>query len=65
MKRIYALLSALVLTIAATAQTLNVQVGSVTYQFPASQCGEMNYSDGTTLTVMGKTFTLSDISSMK
>ena len=64
MKRIYALLTALLLTIAATAQTLNVQVGSVTYQFPASQCGEMTYTDGTTLTIMNKAFTLSDISAM-
>lgn len=52
------------LTIAATAQTLNVKVGSVVYQFPASQAGDMTYSDGTTLTIMGKAFTLSDISSM-
>ena len=64
MKKIYALLAALVLTIAAEAQTLNVQVGDVTYLFPASQTGEMTYSGGTTLTIMGKTFTLSDISSM-
>ena len=46
------------------AQTLNIKQGNVIYQFPASQAGEMQYSDGTTLTVMGKTFTLSDISSM-
>ena len=64
MKKIYALLTALLLTIAATAQTLNVQVGSVTYLFPASQCGEMTYTDGTTLTIMNKAFTLSDISAM-
>ena len=64
MKKIYVLLTALVLAIAATGQTLNVQVGNITYQFPASQTGEMNYLDGTTLTVMGKTFTLADISSM-
>ena len=49
----------LVLTIAAGAQTLNVQVGNVTYQFPATQTGEMTYSDGTTLTIMGKEFTIS------
>lgn len=55
---------ALMLTIAATAQTLNVKVGSVVYQFPASQAGDMTYSDGTTLTIMGKSFVLSDISSM-
>ena len=64
MKRIYALLTALLLTIAATAQTLNVQVGSVTYQFPATQTGEMTYDDGQTVTIMGKTFTLGDISAM-
>ena len=64
MRKLFALLSALVLTITAGAQTLNVQVGNVTYQFPAAQCGEMTYSDGTTLTVMNKSFTLSDISAM-
>ena len=46
------------------AQTLNVQVGNVTYLFPASQAGVMPFSDGTTLTAMGKTFTLSEIDNM-
>ena len=46
------------------AQTLNVQVGQVNYQFPAEQTGQMNYTDGTTLTVMDKVFTLSELSSM-
>ena len=64
MKKIYALLTALVLTIAATGQTLNVRVGSVTYQFPAAQTGDMTYSDGTSVTIMGKVFTLSDIDAM-
>ena len=64
MKKIYALLTSLLLTIGATAQTLNVQVGSVTYQFPASQCGDMNYTDGTTLTIQNKTFALDEISAM-
>ena len=64
MKKVYVFLMALMLTIAATAQTLNVKVGSVVYQFPASQAGDMTYSNGTTLTIMGKAFTLSDISSM-
>ena len=64
MKKLYFLLTALVLTIAVGAQTLNVTTGSVTYQFPASQTGEMTYADGQTLTIMGKTFTLSDITSM-
>ena len=55
---------ALVLTIAAGAQTLNIKVGSVTYQFPASQTGEMTYTNGETVTIMGKTFTLVDITAM-
>ncbi|MBR4563980.1 MAG: carbohydrate-binding domain-containing protein [Paludibacteraceae bacterium] len=46
------------------AQTMNVQVGQVTYQFPATQAGAMTYSNGTTLTIMGKTFTLSEIDNM-
>ena len=64
MKKIYALLTALVLTIAATGQTLNVRVGSVTYQFPAAQTDDMTYSDGTSVTIMGKVFALSDIDAM-
>ena len=47
-----------------TAQTLNIQVGNVTYQFPAAQAGAMPFESGSTLTVMNKTFTLSDISRM-
>ena len=64
MKKIFALISALVLTIAATGQTLNVKVGNVIYQYPASQTGEMTYSNGTTLTIMDKTFTHSEIDAM-
>jgi len=64
MKRTLLYIIAFVLTIAAEAQTLNVKVGNVTYLFPAAQTGEMTYADGTTVTIMGKTFTLSDISSM-
>ena len=64
MKKTLAIISALLLTIAAEAQTLNVKVGSVIYQFPATQTGDMTYSDGTSLTIMGKTFTLTDIDNM-
>ena len=46
------------------AQTLNVQVGQVKYQFPADQAGEMTYAEGTTLTIMNKVFTLADITTM-
>ncbi len=64
MKRTQTLLAALSLTIAAEAQTLNIQTGNVVYQFPAAQTGDMTFTDGTQLTVMGRTFTLADISSM-
>ena len=65
MKRTLLYIVALVLTIAATGQTLNVKVGSVTYQFPAAKTGEMTYANGETLTIMDKTFSLSDIDEMK
>ena len=52
MKKIFTLFSLVLVAITAMAQTLNVQVGNVTYQFPASQTGEMTYNDGTTLTIL-------------
>ena len=64
MKKVGMMIIALLLTIVAGAQTLNVQVGDVTYQFPASQTGDMTYSNGTTLTIMGKEFAISDITGM-
>lgn len=64
MKRIFLSLITLVLTIAAMGQTLNVKVGQVTYLFPAAQTGEMTYENGTTLTIMGRTFNLADIDAM-
>ena len=64
MKKSLFLTIALLLTIVGRAQTLNVKVGSVTYQFPAAQTGEMTYADGTSLTIMGKTFTLADVDEM-
>jgi hypothetical protein len=50
------------LTVAA--QTLNVVVGDVVYQFPAADAGTMNYSEGSSLTVEHKTFAVSDITRM-
>ncbi|MDE7421713.1 MAG: carbohydrate-binding domain-containing protein [Muribaculaceae bacterium] len=45
----------------AHAQTLNVNCGYVTYQFDSSQTGVMNYSNGSELTILGKTFDIEDI----
>ena len=64
MKKLYSLLTALVLTTALGAQTLNISCGAVTYRFPAAQAGNMTYSDGSALTVMGKTFSLSEVTGM-
>lgn len=65
MKRIFGLvISGLAISGLLTAQTLNVQVGEVKYQFPAEQAGVMPYTGGTTLTVMDKEFALCDIDSM-
>ena len=47
-----------------SAQTMNIRVGQVTYQFPAEQTGVMNYTDGSTLTVMDKVFALAEVGSM-
>ena len=44
----------------ANAQTMNVQVGNVTYAVPAETAGEMMYSDGLSLTVLGRTFAVGD-----
>ncbi len=64
MKKIIALTVSLLLTLVAGAQTLNVSVDNVTYQFPSTQTGDMTFSDGTTLTIMNKAFTISDITGM-
>ena len=64
MKKVIPLIISLLLATAVQAQTLNVVVGSVTYQFPAEQAGEMTYADGTTLTILNKAFTLGDITKM-
>lgn len=61
MKKVYSLITALILTMSAMGQTLNVRVGSVTYQFPAAQAGMMKFQGGMTLTVLGKEFALADI----
>lgn len=53
-----------VVAMAVKAQTLNVVVGNVTYALPASQAGDMNYSGGTQLNIMGKTVCTADITRM-
>lgn len=66
MKRTYCITAALLsMALTVAAQTLNVKVGSVDYQFPASMTGQMTYTaGGTALNVMGHTFQLSEVGSM-
>ena len=65
MKKIFVLIiSCITASGLLSAQTLNVQVGQVTYQFPAEQAGVMNYAEGATLNIMNKVFTLADVTTM-
>ena len=64
MKKAHTLLAALMLTMTLTAQTLNIKLGNTTFRFPAALTGEMAYSGGTALNVMGRSFRLTDISEM-
>lgn len=61
MKRLATLLLAAVTTVVAMAQTLNVEVGSVTYQILAAEAGEMLYADASSVTILNKVYALSDI----
>ncbi len=64
MKKTLTLIAAIALTVSASAQSLNIVCGDVTYAVPASQAGDMMYTAGTTLSVMGKDLTLTDITKM-
>lgn len=64
MKRLATLLLAAVTTVVAMAQTLNVEVGNVTYQIPAAEAGEMLYADASSVTILNKVYALSDITRM-
>ena len=65
MKKIFSLMiCALAVCTVITAQTMNIRVGQVTYQFPAEQTGVMNYTDGSTLSVMNKLFALTEVEEM-
>ena len=67
MKKIFALLTILVLTIAAGAQTLKVTTDQGTYQYPATDLTESSpafFTGGTTLTIGNDVFEISDITSI-
>lgn len=64
MRKIYVCFATLLLAVTAVGQTFNVQVGNVVYRFPASRTGDMEFVDGNTLVVMGKSFALADVDAM-
>ena len=64
MKQILFTIATLLTGMAAAAQTLNVTTGGTTYQFPADQTGTMTFSGGTQMTIIGKSFDISQISKM-
>ncbi len=59
-KLIAATILYVVATNAGLSQTLNVEVGSVRYLYPAEQVGDMVYSDGA-VTILGKSYNLSQV----
>ena len=64
MKKMLYTLAAVLMGMTAQAQTMNVSVGSITDQFPATQTGEMTFTGGTQLTILGKTYNVSEITKM-
>ena len=66
MKKTYTIaMAVLALTsLKATAQTLHVEMGSVTYQMTAEQAGVMTYHEGRTVNILDKDYLLSDITQM-
>ena len=64
MKRALGIIALATAALGAKAQTLNIVAGGVTYAVPAAQAGYITYQDGSSLTVLGKTIAISDISRM-
>lgn len=64
MKKLATFFAACAVCSALSAQTLNIVSGNVTYAVPAAQAGEMVYTDGQTITVLGKTLNMSEITRM-
>ena len=54
----------LIALLPAYGETFNINIGKVTYNVSTSDAGDMTYSGGSTLTVLGNAYDLSKISSM-
>ena len=64
MKKFLTLAIVLMATLAASAQTMNVRVGQVTYAHKAASTGDMTFTGGNTLTIEGKAYSIGSISSI-
>ena len=64
MKRLFFFLTAAMVAGSLAAQTLHIEIGNVHYLFPAEQTGKMVYDNGTSLTVLNKSFALADVTAM-
>lgn len=67
--RLRGLISMAVITmigsVSVSAQSLNVNCGGVTYSFNSALTGVMDYYNGTSVTIQGKAFAISEITTMK
>jgi hypothetical protein len=64
MKKNLYIIAFMLIGMMAKAQTMNVSVGSVTDQYPASQTGEMTFIGGSVMSILGKNYNVSDITKM-
>lgn len=64
MKKAFFIFATLFVSLAASSQTLFVNKGNVSYAIPASQAGEMLFSDGSTLTINGMSYTLGELTNI-
>ena len=64
MKKLTFLAMACSMFISVGAQTLKVNIGDVTYAFPAQQTGDMLFESDNLLNICGKSFAISEISNM-
>lgn len=64
MKKFITLAFVFAAVLSATAQTLRINMGDVTYAIPAAQAGEMLYNNAQTLTVGNKIYSLNDITNI-
>lgn len=48
----------------AAAELLNINIGNITYAVPSAQAGEMLYTNGSILSILGKDYSLSELETM-